>query len=158
MHAQFKRAKERIDMPDPELYGDLLSLYNKSTDASAEPTILGRLAEKLQLTTIYDLKQESLALHEMVDASGGGDPGANIEKMSMSLKKIKDFVQTQNPEMGTPANSKFLSDGNPKALVIPDDFRCPISLDLMSDPVIVATGQVPSRSQFFFHPIIIKIH
>ncbi|KAG1337887.1 protein spotted leaf 11 [Cocos nucifera] len=146
VHAQFKRAKERIDMPDPELYVDLLSLYNKSTDASAEPTILGRLAEKLQLTTIYDLKQESLALHEMVVASGGGDPGANIEKMSMSLKKIKDFVQTQNPEMGTPANSKFLSEGNPKALVIPDDFRCPISLDLMSDPVIVATGQTYERA------------
>lgn len=27
-------------------------------------------------------------------------------------------------------------------LVIPDDFLCPISLELMRDPVIVATGQV----------------
>lgn len=146
VHAQFKRAKERIDMPDPELYSELLSLYNKGTDANADPTILGRLAEKLQLMTIYDLKQESLALHEMVVASGGGDPGENIEKMSMLLKKIKDFVQTQNPEMGTPANSKFLSDGKPKALIIPDDFRCPISLDLMNDPVIVASGQTYERA------------
>lgn len=29
---------------------------------------------------------------------------------------------------------------------IPDDFKCPISLDLMKDPVIVATGQVSSSS------------
>lgn len=29
-----------------------------------------------------------------------------------------------------------------KTQVVPDDFRCPISLDLMKDPVIVATGQV----------------
>jgi hypothetical protein len=27
-------------------------------------------------------------------------------------------------------------------LKIPDDFLCPISLELMRDPVIVATGQV----------------
>lgn len=30
----------------------------------------------------------------------------------------------------------------PDALVIPDDYLCPISLELMRDPVIVATGQV----------------
>lgn len=30
----------------------------------------------------------------------------------------------------------------PDATAIPDDFICPISLELMRDPVIVATGQV----------------
>jgi len=30
----------------------------------------------------------------------------------------------------------------PDAIVIPEDFLCPISLELMRDPVIVATGQV----------------
>ncbi|KAH6814945.1 ARM repeat superfamily protein [Perilla frutescens var. frutescens] len=34
----------------------------------------------------------------------------------------------------------------PDYLVIPDDFRCPISLELMRDPVIVATGQTYERS------------
>lgn len=110
--------------------------------------ILKRLAEKLQLMTISDLKQESLALHELVVSSGGVDPGENIEKMSMLLKKIKDYVQTQNPEMGTPANPNVItSDEKPKVPVIPDDFRCPISLELMKDPVIVATGQVLVQSQ-----------
>ncbi|GER48799.1 U-box domain-containing protein [Striga asiatica] len=32
------------------------------------------------------------------------------------------------------------------SVVIPDDFRCPISLELMRDPVIVATGQTYERS------------
>lgn len=31
---------------------------------------------------------------------------------------------------------------NRKTQGVPDDFKCPISLDLMKDPVIVATGQV----------------
>lgn len=30
----------------------------------------------------------------------------------------------------------------PQSLVIPDEFRCPISLELMKDPVIICTGQV----------------
>ncbi|MQL93030.1 hypothetical protein Taro_025658 [Colocasia esculenta] len=144
VHSQFKRAKERVDPPDDELYNELLSAYNKEADT--ESSILRRLAEKLQLMTISDLKQESLALHEMVVATGGGDPGMNIEKMSMLLKKIKDFVQTQNPAMGTPTiKQNLVSDVKPKSPVIPDDFRCPISLELMKDPVIVATGQTYER-------------
>ncbi|XP_028759058.1 U-box domain-containing protein 11-like [Neltuma alba] len=34
----------------------------------------------------------------------------------------------------------------PEAIVIPEDFLCPISLELMKDPVIVATGQTYERS------------
>lgn len=51
---------------------------------------------KLQFITITDLTEESLVLLDMVSSSGG-DPGASFEKMSMVLKMIKDFVQTDNP-------------------------------------------------------------
>lgn len=148
--AQFRRAKGRVDAPDVELYEDLLSLYNKGNDAATDLAVLRRLAEKLQLMGIADLTQESLALHEMVAASGG-DPGESIEKMSMLLKKIKDFVQTENPDLDAPPRENILppscsgqasNDKNHEAPVIPDDFRCPISLELMTDPVIVSTGQV----------------
>ncbi|XP_074568270.1 protein spotted leaf 11-like [Curcuma longa] len=138
VHSQFKRAKERIDTTDIELYADLLMVYNMTTDAKVDPIILRRLTEKLQLITIADLKQESLTLHEMV--SDGGDPGEVIEKMSMLLKKIKDFVQTHEPELGFLTATDV---GNTP--VIPDDFRCPISLELMEDPVIVSTGQTYER-------------
>ncbi|KAK8641467.1 hypothetical protein V6N13_010870 [Hibiscus sabdariffa] len=152
--AQFRRAKGRVDAADVELYEDLLSLYNKSNDAAADPDVLKRLAEKLQLVGVAELTQESLALHEMVSASGG-DPGETFEKMSNLLKKIKDFVQTENPNLDASASEKNLppsssgqatTDGNHKTPVIPDDFRCPISLELMKDPVIVSTGQTYERS------------
>lgn len=148
--SQFRRAKGRADATDVELYEDLACLYNKSPDADTDPAVLRRLAEKLQLMQIDDLTQESLALHEMVTAKGA-DPGESIEKMSMLLKKIKDFVQTENPNLTSSTQGKSLpsscsgqisNDGNNKSLVIPDDFRCPISLELMKDPVIVSTGQV----------------
>ncbi|KAF4358688.1 hypothetical protein CsatB_029802 [Cannabis sativa] len=151
--AQFRRAKGRVDAPDVELYEDLSSLYD-SNDAPADPAILKRLVEKLQLVGIDELAQESIALHEMVTASNG-DPGASIEKMSMLLKKIKDFVQTENPNLDAPAREKSVpascsgqpsTEKNHKVPVIPDDFRCPISLELMKDPVIVSTGQTYERS------------
>ncbi|XP_043697697.1 U-box domain-containing protein 13-like [Telopea speciosissima] len=149
--AQFRRAKGRVDAPDVELYEDLLFVY-KNSDADIDPSVLRRLAEKLQLMGINDLKQESLALQEML-ISNAGDPGESIEKMSMLLKKIKDFVLTENPDTGAPESEQCPSngnpwlsvDGNPKSLVVPDDFRCPISLELMRDPVIVSTGQTYER-------------
>ncbi|XP_039144937.1 protein spotted leaf 11-like [Dioscorea cayenensis subsp. rotundata] len=142
VHAQLQRAKDRVHMPDVELYNDLASIYNKSTDLpSIDPSLLHKLADKLQLMSISDLKQESLALHELVAASDGRDPGENIEKMSMLLKKIKDFVLTNNLEMSTTTDD----DAKHLAPVIPDDFRCPISLELMEDPVIVASGQTYER-------------
>ncbi|XP_042476700.1 U-box domain-containing protein 13-like [Macadamia integrifolia] len=150
--AQFRRAKGRVDAPDVELYEDLLSVYIKTNDAEVDPAVLRRLAEKLQLMGIHDLKQESLALHEVV-VSNAGDPGESIEKMSNLLRKIKDFVLTENPDTGSPesekcpiGNTQPLADVNPKSLVLPDDFRCPISLELMKDPVIVSTGQTYERS------------
>lgn len=146
VHAQLQRAKDRVHMPDVELYNDLASIYNKSTDLpSIDPSLLHKLADKLQLMSISDLKQESLALHELVAASDGRDPGENIEKMSMLLKKIKDFVLTNNLEMSTTTDD----DAKHLAPVIPDDFRCPISLELMEDPVIVASGQVMYHPEHF---------
>ncbi|KAI3750046.1 hypothetical protein L2E82_20670 [Cichorium intybus] len=152
---QFKRAKGRSDTPDVELSDDLSSLYNKGSDVEADPDVLKRLVEKLQLTGINDLTHESITLHEMVTASDG-DPGESIEKMSMLLKRIKDFVQTENPNAqdSPPGETSTAPDKgpqgsslqNPKTTLIPDDFRCPISLELMKDPVIVSTGQTYERT------------
>jgi hypothetical protein len=132
-----------------------LSLYNKTNDSASDLAVIRRISEKLQLMGIVDLTQESLALHEMVAATGG-DPGESIEKMSMLLKKIKDFVQTENPNLDAPEREKNLPpsgsglvDGSHQMPVIPDDFRCPISLELRKDPVIVSTGQVYGSRIFY---------
>ncbi|KAM7527794.1 hypothetical protein LguiB_031204 [Lonicera macranthoides] len=137
---------EKLDISDEvkeQLYEDMLSIYNKVNDMAADQAVIRRLVDKLQLTGIADLTQESIALHEMVTISGG-DPGDKIEKMSMLLKKIKDFVLTENPNIDSRASETPPStgsgpvskDASHKTTVVPDDFRCPISLELMKDPVI----------------------
>lgn len=140
VHTQFKRAKGRKDSLDFQLDMDLaLALKEKDLD----PAILKRLSEKLHLKTINDVKKESLAFHELVISSNGG-PGNCFEEMSTLFKKIKEWVLVASPQFDTSEGEKGLI--KHRSPVIPDDFRCPISLELMKDPVIVSTGQTYERS------------
>nr|GMC65838.1 U-box domain-containing protein 11-like [Ipomoea batatas] len=62
-------------------------------------------------------------------------PEACVPGISGSVHEDEPTDETQPEE-----NKK------PKSPVIPNDFLCPISLELMRDPVIVATGQTYERS------------
>lgn len=140
VHTQFRRAKGRMDSPDLQLEMDLTTAQR---ERNPDPAILKRLSEKLHLRTINELKRESLAIHDMVIAHGGL-PEERFETMSFLLRKLKDCVLTENPDFDAPEVGKsFVKHRSP---VIPDDFRCPISLELMKDPVIVSTGQTYERS------------
>ncbi|KAL4576485.1 hypothetical protein LXL04_012580 [Taraxacum kok-saghyz] len=142
VHVQFKRAKERMDSPDLHLQRDLnLTLASMGNEPDLET--LKRLSENLHLTTINNLKRESIAIHDMV-ISTGGYPEDSFEMMSFLLRKIKDYVMLKNPEADNSEGEKSII--RHRSPVIPDDFRCPISLELMKDPVIVSTGQTYERS------------
>lgn len=140
VHVQFKRAKARMESPDLQLQRDLANL-SKGNEPDLET--IKRLSEKLHLTTINDLKRESIAIHDMVIATGGY-PEDRFEMMSFLLKKAKDCVMLGNPEDDISEGDKNVI--RHRSPVIPDDFRCPISLELMKDPVIVSTGQTYERS------------
>ncbi|CAN1149150.1 U-box domain-containing protein 14 [Linum perenne] len=140
VHVQFKRATARPDSPDVQLDHDLAFAQREK---DLDPAVLRRLSEKLQLKTIDDLKKESVAFQELV-ISSEGDPEDWFDKISSLLRKLTIFVQVENPEVDAPdAERGFIKHRSP---VIPDDFRCPISLELMKDPVIVSTGQTYERS------------
>lgn len=140
VHLHFKRAKGQTESPDIQLQTDL-ALMKEGMEP--DPEMIRRLSEKLHLTTINDLRKESLMIQDMV-MSDGGDLENCFETMSFVLKIINDFVMVGGPEIGSSDGEKgFLRHRSP---VIPDDFRCPISLELMKDPVIVSTGQTYERS------------
>ncbi|KAI4357678.1 hypothetical protein L6164_001612 [Bauhinia variegata] len=58
-----------------------------------------------------------------------------------SLSNVSDPGSGENSERQNVTQVK-----KPEAIVIPEDFLCPISLEPMRDPVIVATGQTYERS------------
>uniref|UniRef100_A0A7N0T6I4 RING-type E3 ubiquitin transferase n=1 Tax=Kalanchoe fedtschenkoi TaxID=63787 RepID=A0A7N0T6I4_KALFE len=140
VHAQFQRAKGRIEPPDLQLDLDLAIVQ---IDSEPDPAILERLSEKLQLRTISELKKESVALHEMVISSDEA-AGMSLEKISSILKMLTDRVLDESSEEDFHESEK--ASIRHRSPVIPDDFRCPISLELMKDPVIVSTGQTYERS------------
>lgn len=140
VYTQLKREKRRTETPDLQLRVDISLALSQKTP---EPGILNRISKRLQLTTIDDLKKESLALHEMVIGSGG-DPNKCFEEMSALLKKLKDWIVARSPHGNFP-ESKSCSIRH-RIPVIPDEFRCPVSLEIMKDPVIVSSGQTYERS------------
>lgn len=136
VHAQFKRAKAQTEFADIQLDLDM-AVAQKEKDPG--PAVLKRLSEKLHLRTINDLRKESSELHELFITSGG-ELGDSFEMITSLLSKLRECVLTENPEVDSSECEKLSV--KHRSPVIPDDFRCPISLELMKDPVIVSTGQV----------------
>jgi len=71
----------------------------------------------------------------------------------------QEDLEQDNPELkmlqvaqraGVEKSGSEIGGENRGAPNVPDDFKCPISLDLMRDPVIIATGQVGGDSVFGF--------
>ncbi|KAF8402888.1 hypothetical protein HHK36_010980 [Tetracentron sinense] len=118
----FRRAKGRVGSLDIELYDDLLSIYNKSSDAD---TVLsgGDPGESIE-------KMEML-LKKIKDS-------VQTENLNISAPAGKKCL----PSSGSGLAS---TNGNSKSPVIPDDFCCPLSLKLMRDPVIISSGQDVNR-------------
>ena len=143
MRKQLRRATER--------YGSIISKmssYDLSQSLAEETSqVLGKSVNQL-------LKQKScpeiaLKLDSIPKINGWKTCGTchaspRLERVSsnqgcseVALSNIIDREHQENSERKSLAEVK-----RPEANVIPEDFRCPISLELMRDPVIVATGQV----------------
>jgi len=124
---------------------------------NTELAALRLICEKLKYVSVEDIKQESLALHKMI-VDEGGCYGKSAQRLSMVLKKIEEFLLKESENNGGGCFEKstqvLLSGDLPphtdetcvksgcQSPVVPEEFRCPISLDLMKDPVIISTGQV----------------
>ncbi|KAL3597758.1 hypothetical protein D5086_009395 [Populus alba] len=140
---QLKRAKRRTDTQDIELAMDMMVVFSKKDDRNADSAILERLASKLELHTISDLKAEEVAVRKLVKQRGV----QNAE----SIQQIKDFLGKFRHIAGVdetivldgPISSKSLQ--KCQSLLIPHEFLCPITLEIMVDPVIVASGQTYER-------------
>lgn len=119
VRAQLKRAAARYRNRNPKpLYRALSEPKNLEVDLQD----LGVIGQHLQ-PMMDTVSQEN------------GKPGNILPPSGFNAVKA---AKLDKPNLGEFKRSD--SD------IIPDDFRCPISLELMRDPVIVATGQTYERS------------
>lgn len=141
LRTQIKRAKKRTDTQDIVLAMDMMvALSTKDDDRNADSAILERLANKLELQTITDLKVEAIAVRKLIRERNG----RNAESTQQILNLFTKFQHIAGLEesnlLDDPAALKVLEKS--PSLSVPNEFLCPISLEIMTDPIIVASGQV----------------
>ncbi|XP_074591102.1 U-box domain-containing protein 10 [Curcuma longa] len=118
--------------------------------------------DMLSQTHCKELKQQrtsSLPVFHIEDMVNGDQ---NFEDIAELIKQLNGMPNHQMdkelPNIPDSPSYAFIGDNQirltsldieetkkPQSLQIPEDFRCPISLELMKDPVIVSTGQTYER-------------
>lgn len=119
---------------------DMMVVFSKTDDRNADSAILERLANKLELHTIADLKSETAAIRKLVKQRGG-QQNETIQQILDLLGKLKQVAGIdETVSLDGPISTRTLH--RCQSSLIPHEFLCPITLEIMTDPVIVATGQV----------------
>ncbi|KAK2393774.1 U-box domain-containing protein [Trifolium repens] len=156
---QSRRAKLFIDMEDEALrirfFSFLDEFENGRIPDSAE--LQSFYVDKLQVIDAASCRTEIEALEEqIVNHEGDIEPTISVLKGFVAMTRYCRFLifgfeedeldlengsQKKNPKKGL--ITQEIAD---TFLTVPKDFCCPISLDLMRDPVIISTGQTYDRS------------
>ncbi|XP_010259497.1 PREDICTED: U-box domain-containing protein 11-like [Nelumbo nucifera] len=147
VRSQLRRATERNGSPDSRT---LCSVLSEPVDQ--EPDILETGEGAFE--NIANVDHECQEMGDIV-TKGNGKIGHNIEQMIHECERPKRFLtssqvcklnEDDNKKPDNLDSSNSMETKKTEPVTIPDDFRCPISLELMRDPVIVATGQTYERS------------
>ncbi|WOL20095.1 hypothetical protein Cni_G28897 [Canna indica] len=151
IRAQLRRATEKSGTSNLKVFSDIYDTLSqihckelKKQRTSSSP------AFHIDDPVDDDHNLEDIA---MLVAELHGNSNHGVEKITLNITERLNKV-------GTSDNYKSDVDDNnqsnltsqtveevkkPQPLEIPEDFRCPISLELMKDPVIVSTGQTYER-------------
>ncbi|KAI4973111.1 hypothetical protein ZWY2020_028819 [Hordeum vulgare] len=103
-----------------------------------------RLASKLELQMLADLRAETVAIKKLINERNGQHADSTKQIVEL-LHKFKAIAGIE--EKNVLGSEVFVTKSLDKcpSLMIPDDFLCPITLEIMTDPVIVASGQTYER-------------
>ncbi|XP_021600301.1 U-box domain-containing protein 15 isoform X3 [Manihot esculenta] len=127
MWMQLKRAKGKTDTLDVELEMDMMAVLSKKDGQNADSAIIERLAKKLDLHTVEDLNNETIAIRNLVKERGGFN-AENILQITDLLKKFKQIIGMEVTDvLNNPVMPETLDICT--SLVIPHEFLCPIMLE-----------------------------
>ncbi|XP_071702897.1 U-box domain-containing protein 15-like [Rutidosis leptorrhynchoides] len=147
MCMQLKRAKQRIDIDsqDIELTKDMMTVLYFDSDRIIECDSVKKLAEKLCLNSLEELRIETVAIRKLVKERKGQN-AEGTQKILDLLDRFKRFAGIEQVNVlddPVPSNRSLRKC---TSIAIPFEFLCPITLEIMRDPVIVATGQTYERT------------
>ncbi|KVI07695.1 hypothetical protein Ccrd_013935 [Cynara cardunculus var. scolymus] len=133
MCMQLKRAKQRTDSQDMELIMDMMAVLSFDSDRIAECDGIKRLASKLSLNTLEDLKIETVAIRKLVKERRGQNAEGTQKIMNLldKFKRLAGIEQANVLDDPVPCNRSLQKC---TSLTIPYEFLCPITLEIMRDP------------------------
>ncbi|KAL3635796.1 hypothetical protein CASFOL_020343 [Castilleja foliolosa] len=113
------------------------AIKDHTEGSRASPDNLAKAADSLALKSNQELLIEAVALEKLKENAEQADKSGEVEW----IDQIISTVTHMHDLLVTLKQSEIC---NP--VVIPADFCCPLSLELMTDPVIVASGQTYERA------------
>ncbi|CAI0475718.1 unnamed protein product [Linum tenue] len=134
LQRQARRSKLHIDKNDETLRFQFFSFLDEFENGKIPPESNLRFffVEKLGISDAKSCRAEIEYLEEqIVSHEGDVEPSASVLNGFVAIKKQRRGLISQE-----------IAD---TFVTIPKDFCCPISLDLMHDPVIISTGQTYDR-------------
>ncbi|KAM7500579.1 hypothetical protein LguiA_024993 [Lonicera macranthoides] len=153
---QSRRAKLFVDKHDETLRLKLFSFLNEFESGRVPNLVELRLffVERLGIRDVKSFRFEIEFLEEqIVNQECDIEPTASVLNGFVALARYCRFLlfgfEEDEVELGIGENKKLKrrsQENEETSVTIPKDFCCPISLDLMRDPVIIWSGQTYDRA------------
>lgn len=119
---------------------DLMVALSINNDRNADAASVERLANKLSLHTAEELRAETVSIDKLFKERRSLSKESQ-QHITRVLDKLKSLAGAEeNQVMDDPVAPK--SPAKCPSVAVPHEYLCPITLEIMRDPVIVATGQV----------------
>ncbi|KAI3788626.1 hypothetical protein L2E82_01398 [Cichorium intybus] len=132
-----------MDEKDINLRNDVLEKLDRiKSEIVPQQTKLKEIFTRLQLTDSTSCTEEIEILEEEVRNQSDEISKAEIISLIGLVRYAKCVLYGES----SPRVPRGRKKSNSTDLTIPADFRCPISLDLVRDPVVVSTGQTYDRA------------
>ncbi|KAL2244751.1 U-box domain-containing protein 17 isoform X1 [Sesamum indicum] len=158
LRKQSRKSKLSIDKNDDLLRLKLYSFLNEFENGRIPDRnqLYSFFVEKLRICNVKSYRDEIEFLEEqIVNHDGDIEPTASVLNGFVALMRYCRFLlfrfEDEDGELGkwkrrTTKKGLITREIADTFITIPKDFCCPISLDLMQDPVIVSTGQTYERA------------
>lgn len=142
MRSQLRRATERYGSFNSKMLSHALAqLVDEDIDQAQSSN---RVIGSLHVQNCGGIDDENMSkLDAIPESDGSKSYGADlVSYKSERLGNSSDSSDIDVDGQDSSATNSLEEIKKPDPIVVPEDFLCPISLELMRDPVIVATGQV----------------
>uniref|UniRef100_A0A1D1XMS8 RING-type E3 ubiquitin transferase n=1 Tax=Anthurium amnicola TaxID=1678845 RepID=A0A1D1XMS8_9ARAE len=150
------RADVRTDPADALLLEEVVSILGQlGENVAPDRSRLGRVMNRLQVRSWADCDEEVAFLEEELGAAALSSNG-DVGEISL-LSSLRGLMLYSRSVVFDAMDDRGIGSSDPKlegelegevvlAHLNPEEFRCPISLELMQDPVTVSTGQTYDRA------------